>query len=179
MKVTPRVKSNTIALAVFFVGYGLGYLVHDIKDANKVTPLPPFPTVSPVATCIYPQTTIDSLRVEVNDYRLSKGLPQLVDDKSLMDYAAARVNEIVDTTVFSHETAYGSYDQWIKGTSDQAPQGIASVAEDLANNQVNACQTIQGFAASPAHNDTILNPKATFIGIGYENGYVVLEIGNK
>jgi len=176
MKVTPRVKSNTIALAVFFVGFIIGFGVRDGQKPKVVYITPPPPDA---AACQYPDISTDSIMVEVNDYRLSKGLPQLIDDLNLKLYADLRAQELADTKDLTHTSKYGNFATWSEKTGLTASSKFSLIYEDIASNEMNPCKTVQDFSQSPSHNATILDPNAYLIGVGLKDGYVVLEIGNK
>lgn len=156
-------------LVVFLVGVAVGYLVRGVQTKNPA---------AAAQTCPYATISTDSLLVELNDYRLSKGLPQLYDDPSLKAYAAARAEEMAASGLLTHTTKYGTYFQWA-ATQSIPRSSVTQTAEDIEDFQTNACTSILDFEQSPSHNDTVLNPDAVAVGIGYDSGFVVLEIGNK
>lgn len=152
----------TAAVLITFAG---GMLAGSQLFPREVTSTPP------PAACVRPEITPDNLLIAVNEYRLSKGLPQLSVEQSLVEYATLRSAEL-SARGQVHQSQYGDYFHWLGKTT-----GYRGVTELLTVSVETSCQTIDRFKESPTHNAALLDPENRYIGISLNNKYVTLEVG--
>lgn len=163
-----------------FLALCVGFWVGAVSEQGyyRENPGELFPTATPTS-CMYSSINTDTLLVELNDYRIAHNLPQLTTDLNLQNYAGVRAQEIEVTGDLTHTSEYGNFWAWEQKHSDPAPPDVHTVWEDIIQNESNPCKTIQDFASSPSHDATMLSPTAESVGVGYQAGVVVLEIGNE
>ena len=100
-----------------------------------------------------------------NDYRSKNGLEALAQDSFLMAAAQQRARELADSRSFAHTRPNG--EMWttvLKGHS------LAHVAENLGRGQTSASSVIYAWQKSSSHNATLLDAKATKVGVGVAKG---------
>lgn len=104
---------------------------------------------------------------QTNQYRVEQGLPPLTLDPTLQKAAEARAKDMAVTGNFSHDVATTSptmQNAW--GFMQQAGYRYRKAGENLATLFDDATSTMTGWKNSPTHNQNLVNPAYTQIGVG-------------
>lgn len=137
-----------------------------VERVVYATPEPP--------KCVHEPLDRDNILLEVNEYRLEKGLPMLKSSLVLHEYSQLRANELKAKGDITHDSKYGDIYEWIR--ANRKPN-LVSTGEVINIGSRTACESIGGFKSSPTHNAILIDPKAGQIGIGVSGSIVVLELG--
>jgi uncharacterized protein YkwD len=100
----------------------------------------------------------------INDYRASRGLVRLSEDKNLVDAACWMAKDMANKNYFSHTDSLGR-DPFVR-LSDFGVGGSFWRGENLAAGSTTAQQTFNLWKNSPGHNDVMLNSNFRRIGVG-------------
>lgn len=104
----------------------------------------------------------------LNQYRAEKGLSTLTYNSSLNQAALGHSSWMNTTGIFSHTGQDGS-----RMTDRCAAIGARCLAENLAENILEAQKLLNSWKANPGHNKNLLGPY-TQAGIGVDGPYVTL-----
>ena len=110
------------------------------------------------------EVTLDpaAARAMINDYRARKGLKPLKLEPKLAAAAKRHSDDLAKHDRISHKGSDGT-DPWdrVKGTGYQA----RLAAENVGAGQMSLSEVFRGWQNSPEHNDNLLLPDATHMGI--------------
>ncbi|MBT3538598.1 CAP domain-containing protein [Candidatus Parcubacteria bacterium] len=126
------------------------------------------PVVDPVST--YTISTLEQQTIdELNAYRKANGLGVVVHDNLLYEIAKGHSQYMFDTDDFAHTGFDDRFDQaYNEGSRTYC-------VENLAWNYPNAYDTIWiGWQNSPAHNEGMLKPNITDVGMSWVGAYVTM-----
>lgn len=108
-----------------------------------------------------PSNESDSLLVYINNERVLKGLPELIQEKLLTSICEEKCDDMIKTKNVTHE-----------GISNRFKKSNAMVLlENLGYGFSTDNALCQAYMNSPRHRDNILNRNVTHIGIYTKNSY--------
>lgn len=102
---------------------------------------------------------------QVNDYRKSQGLAPLKVSDALMKAAQARANDMASTGSFSHTIATTTPNTHWSYFIKQNGYQYKNAGENLAEGYKNATDTMKAWQKSPTHNNNLINPKYSDMGV--------------
>lgn len=112
--------------------------------------------------------TPEDIIKQTNDYRKSKGLPLLKVSPALMKAAQERAKDMASTSVFAHKDANGNR-LWPKFI-DKSGYTYTDAGENLAVRFDNATDTMKAWQKSSTHNQNLINPKYSDVGVAIVPG---------
>nr|WP_279588110.1 CAP domain-containing protein [Thalassobacillus devorans] len=102
-----------------------------------------------------------------NKARIQKGIEPLHMDEALQRVAAVKAEDMADDGYFSHQSpTYGSPFEMLRDFKiefDRASENIASVPFSPE-------EVVSQWLKHPGHQQNLLNPRMTHIGVGYAEG---------
>ena len=112
--------------------------------------------------------TIQEIIKQTNDYRYEQGLPALKTNPALMKAAQKRAEDMAKSGLFSHSNASGTK-AWVPYIVNSGYKG-GPAGENLAVLFNNATDTMAAWRKSPTHNQNLINPKYSEMGIAIVPG---------
>lgn len=112
---------------------------------------------------IAPDSEELALLDETNAYRASYGLPPLQLSYALTVAALWKSTDMATRDYFAHDDGFRTWAQRLVDCGYNLPNRIAD--ENLAAGEATASGTFAQFEGSPAHNENLLDPRMTAVGI--------------
>lgn len=160
-----------------------GFVVGRASGVNSMRKVQPSPSSTPIAqACKRPVNERDSYLILVNEYRLEKGLETLSSVRNLEEFAKARVEENYESERSTHDSNLGGFLEWQSKNIDESEWTKVSYAGELVGvigAGGDACRMMQTFKNSPTHNNGLLTPDVTLMGIATKENYVVIILGKE
>lgn len=112
------------------------------------------------------------LLAEVNQYRRTNKVPELIETSELQKIAQAKCNDMIERKYFGHQTPEGKY-VW-----EIVDLEYNTAGENLAVGYENADDVVKAWSESEYHNRNLLDPAFTEVGhaICFDTNYKIVQV---